>query len=592
MPWAAEAAAVDWATPYDAVLRGGPGPDLAWFPGGELNVAANCVDRHARTNGDRVAVHFEGEPGDRRSLTYRELAAQVECFAAALADLGVGRGTRVALYLGMVPEVVVGMLACGRLGAVHTVLSSALPAEALADRLSDFNASVLVTQDGAWRHGVLLPLKARADEALTAIGGVEHTIVVRRTGVDVAWYAGDRWYHDLMARRAAAQPPVAVPADAPLLVAYLANRRGQPHGIVQRTAGTLVYALALHRGLAASNEDVHWCAMEMGWIAGQVHGVYGPLAAGATTVLYEGTLDTPTHARAWSIIQRYRVGSLVTTPSVVRNLRQWVDSPPSRDRIASLHHIVTAGEPLEPEARDWLLQEVGGGTAVIRDGWGQTELGGIVTVDPPPDDPLPDPHLDVLDASGQRAGEGEAGELVLRAPWPGQLLGVTAPGPDGDRFWRHPGCFATDDLARRVHDGTIELLGRSDPVIQVLGQLVSANEVRSVLLEHPFVRSAEVVGRPDSRHGEVVVACVVPADEPEGADRGHLAEELRAHVEETLGGLARPRTVAFLDAYPDAPQPALRRALGMLCRERHEPVVELRLEHVSAALVATMPPVR
>ncbi len=586
--WALEAEAVEWLSPFEQIVAGGPGPDLAWFPGARLNVAANCVDRHAATNGDRVAIHFEGEPGDRLSLTYRELADQVDRFAAALVDLGVETGTRVALYLGMVPEVVVGMLACARLGAVHTVLPSALPTEALTDRLSEFDPMVLVTQDGAWRHGVLLPLKARADEALTAIGGIEYTIVVRRTGMDVAWYAGDRWFHEAVARRSRVAEPVAVPSDHPLLVVYLASRRGRPQGLVLRSAGMLVYARTLHRALAASPDDVYWCAMDLGWIAGQTHGIYGPLSAGATTVLYEGTLDTPTHARSWNIIERYRVASLLTSPSVARNLRQWVDSPPSRDRLASLRSIVTAGEVLEPDVRTWLQQEVGGGTAIVRDGWGQTELGGIVAVSPPPQQPLPDPQFDVVDGDGERVGPGESGDLVLRAPWPGQFLGVhgAADAAHDERFWRHAGSFATDDMARRVGDGTIDLLGRRDPMIKVLGQLVSANEVRSVLLEHPFVESAQAVGRPDPGHGEVVVACVVPTQGGPEQDQAHLAGELRMHVEDMLGGLARPAAVAFLAGYPDVPDDRLRRALALLCRERTEPVFELGLEQVEAAIAA------
>lgn len=585
--WAAEAEAVDWLSPFEGILYGGPGPGLAWFPGGRLNVAVNCVDRHAATDGGRVALHFEGEPGDRRSLTYDELAAEVGRFAAALADLGVGTGTRVALYVGMVPEAVVAMLACARLGAVHTMLFSALPTEALADRLADFAPTVLVTQDAAWRRGVLLPLKARADEALAAIGGVEHTIVVRRAGLDVAWYAGDLWYHELTAHSSVHSGLATVPADHPLLVVYHASRRGRPQGLVQRTA-VLVSALSLHRGLAASPDDVFWCAVDMGWITGQVHGVYGPLAAGSTTVLYEGTLDTPTHARAWSIIERYGVRSLLTTPSVVRTLRHWVDSPPRRHDVASLRHIVTAGETLQPEFRTWLAREMGGGTAVIRDGWGQTELGGIVTVTPGPTRPLPDPQLDVVDDHGRQVGAGEAGELVLRAPWAGQLMGVhgSAESFQGARFWRHTGCFATDDWAQRTGDGTIGLRGRRDPVIQVLGQLVSANEVKSVLLEHPFVESAEAVGRPDRGHGQVVVACVVPTRDPASQDHAHLARELRAHVEEALGGLARPPTVAFVDAYPDASETQLRRALAALCRDRLEPVLELSAEQVRAAIAA------
>jgi acetyl-CoA synthetase len=587
--WEAEAGAIDWITPFSASIADGE-TGLRWFPDGTLNVAANCVDRHAVANPDRIALLFEGEPGDRLSLTYAELAVAVERFASALHGLGVGPGDRVALYLGMIPETVVAMLACARIGAVHTVLASALPAEALGDRLSDFAPKVLVTADAAWRRGVLLPLKARADEALSGIEGVQATIVVRRTGVDVAWYAGDRWYHDVPAPRGAPVPAIAVAADHPLLVVYLGSRRGRPTGFVHRSGGLLVQALALQRGLTASPTDVFWCAMDLGWMSGQAHGVYGALASGATTVLYEGTLDTPDHDRAWAIIQRYRVDSLVTSPSVVRNLHQWVDSPPDDERLRSLRHIVTAGEEIAPAVQEWLATKVGGGHAVIRDGWGQTELGAVVTVSPPPDPPLPDIGVAVVGPRGDPVGVGEVGTLVLRAPLPGAFLGIWG---DGDpartaRYDLHPGSYSTGDRARRLAGGVVELLGRTDPVIQVLGQLVSANEVRAALQEHPFVQTAVVVAQPDPRRGQVVVAGVVPSDDGGDHDRTELARELRAHVQETLGGLARPRTIAFIDTVPTGVRPgALRRAFVRLSRDRTEPIFAVGTDELQAALDAT-----
>jgi acetyl-CoA synthetase len=590
--WAAEAAALRWIVPPEHLHEPGPTRHDRWFLGGSLNVSVNCLDRHLPDRGDRIAVYWEGEPGDRRELTYRELHHEVAAFSAVLADLGVGPGDRVAIYLGMVPETIVAMLACARLGAVHCVLFSALPAEALADRLNDLQPKVLITQDGSWRHGVVLPLKARADEALAATSGVQHTVVVRRTGIDVGWYEGDRWYHDLMA--AADGRDVTVlphPADDPLLVVHLANRRGRPTGVVHRAAGLLVYTATMHRALSTRSDDVFWCAVDIGWLAGQSHGIYGPLAVGATTVVFEGTLDTPTRSRAWEIIERYRVNSLVTTPSILRSLRQWQDSPPSADKLESLQLIVHAGEPIDDETRSWLAKDVGQDKVVLRNGWGQTELGAIVSVEPPPDPPLPDPGLEVLTDSGAPAGPGVTGELVLSHPWPAMFLGLQ----DGiadliERYWHRPGCYATGDLARREPDGTITVLGRMDPVVSVSGQLVSANEVRDVLEEHPYVHAAEVVARPDPRSGQTVVACVVLKPPIASVDikdppLQRIAADLRGHVRETIGGLALPQAVAFLDDLPgELPRDALRRSLTALCRgARPGDVLRLTREQVLAA---------
>jgi acetyl-CoA synthetase len=558
-----------------------------------INAAVNCVDRHLADRGDKVAVYWEGEPGDRRMLTYRELHAEVVAFSSVLTDLGVRRGDRVALYLGMIPETIVSMLACARLGAVHCVLFSALPAEALADRLTDIEPKVLITQDGSWRHGMVLPLKARADEALAATTGVQHTVVVRRTGIDISWYEGDRWYHELMAdvsgTATVAKPH---PADDPLLVVHLANRRGRPTGIVHRAAGLLVYAAALHRALSTSVDDVFWCAVDIGWVAGQTHAIYGPLATGATMVVFEGTLDTPTHARAWQIIERYSVNSLVTTPSILRSLRQWVDSPPSVAKLDSLRLLVHAGEPIDDDTLNWLRDEVGRGRVLLRDGWGQTELGGIVTVDPPPYPQLPDPGLDVL-VNHNSAAAGQTGELVLCHPWPALFLRLQHPHTDAaERYWHRPGRYTTGDLARREPDGQITMLGRIDPVISVSGQLVSASEVRDVLEEHPYVASAEVVARTDRRSGQAVVACVVL--DRSMADLGdtplqQVMADLRGHVRETIGGLAQPQAAAFLDELPASiPRSQLRQALTAVCSNaRPGDVLRVTPEQLLAAVAAS-----
>lgn len=571
--WRAEARQLAWARPpssaYDAGRR-------AWFPDGSLNVAVNCLDRHLLARGDRLAFRWEGEPGDRRELTYGELHREVCAFAHALAELGIEAGDRIAIYAGLIPETVIAMLACARLGAVHAVLPAALPPDALADRLADLDPKALITQDGSWRHGLIIPLKARADEAMAAAANIQHTVVVRRTGVDVPWYEGDRWYHDLVAipRPGTRASPAEATAPAlmsehPLFIAYVANRRGRPTGIVHGSGGLLTYAAAVHASVLSPRADgVLWCAAEVGWVAVQTHGVYGPLCRGATSLLYEGMLDTPTPARAWELIEAHGVTDLATTPSIVRNLRRWEPSTPTDDpRLATLERIVTIGEPVEDDLRGWLRAAAAPRIAVA-DGWGQTELGGMVALtETPPGSPgIPDAGLDVVDERGRSVGTGVEGELVLRRPWPGTFVGIHNDG-DGSlaaTYWsRHEGMYATGDRARRERDGSLVFLGRIDPVVSISGQLVSLTEVRDTLLEHPYVERAEVVERTDRRYGRALVAfvslaAVAPADDV-------LAQGLRAHVHERLGGLAQPRSVVFVDDFPDdIPPERLRQALRML----------------------------
>ncbi|HUG86778.1 MAG TPA: AMP-binding protein, partial [Euzebya sp.] len=498
------------------------------------------------------------------SITYGALHEEVCAVADALGGLGVVAGDRVALYLGWIPEAVVAMLACARLGAVHVLVPAPIPSDAVADRLADIAPRVVITQDGAWRHGVILPLKARADEALEAVDGIEHTIVVRRTGIDVAWYEGDRWYHEVVApsrRPGDVGPPSParpLPADHPLLIAHLSDRRGLPRAIAYGTAGLLAVATAVHsRALTRDAADVLWCPVDIAWAAGQTHGIYGPLLCGATTVMFEGMLDTPTRGRTWEIIQRYGVTTLLTTPSVWRSLHQWTADPPGA-RAASLRYVVTAGDRIDSATRAWLDTEVAAADhAVAADGWGQTELGGAALLRPPHGTGLPDLGLDVVDDRGQTVEPGRSGELVVRHPWP------TLPLASADvttRHWHHPGVYATSDLAQRRLDGEIVVLGRLDPMISVSGQLVSATEVRDVLAEHPLVQAAEVIERAEAAGGEVIVACVRVADGTSTDDQ--LAADLRASVHEVLGGLATPQVVAFCERLDDTvARPLLRRAL-------------------------------
>jgi len=589
--WASAASELPWTKAYDELWVPGP-TGGEWFAGGQLNASVICVDRHLPQQADRIAILWEGEPGDRRSLTFQQLHDEVLALTRGLRGLGVVPGDRVVLHLGWLPETVVAMLACARIGAVYTIIPTPLPAEALADRLEALAPKILFTQDGAWRRGAVLPLKTRADEALSAVAGVgvEQTIVVRRTGMDVAWYEGDRWYHDLVAGtrpgrhaedRLGDAMPASLPASHPLIAVNLANRRGRPVTVLHATANVMVSSTAVHRR-GISGGGVFWCAGDVSWLGAQVHGIYGPLACGDTAVMFEGTLDVPTHTRAWEVIERYGVATLLTSPSVVRTMRGWSHELPDMGSIKSLARVVTMGEPMDPELHEWLLRDLGrhkGGDLEVADGWGQVELGGIVRLDHPVDPSLmPDPGLQIVDAAGRPVPQGDAGELVLGRPWAGTMCdaeGPTAEVTEG-HWTRHPSIYATGDLARLGSDGSIEFLGRTDEVVSVAGQLVSLTEVREVLLGHPFVQSAEVVERKDAEIGRSLAAAVVlEADAlPEKPDLAAVARDLLDAVREVMGGLARPRIVLFVDQFGDELTTADRRdALATLAaRETNGPL--------------------
>ncbi|GGK71419.1 acyl-CoA synthetase [Ornithinimicrobium pekingense] len=556
-PWTEVSERLGLLTPYRSLWEAGERSGT-WMPGAELNLAVSCVERHLAERGGQVALHWEGEPGDRRSLTYAQLHEQVVALARSLRAMGVGVGDRVGLHLGWLPETVVAMLACARIGAVHTVLPAPLPAEPLADRLALLDLKVLFTQDGAWRHGTVLPLKARADEAMAAVGGIEHTVVVRRTGMDVQWFEGDRWLHDLLAT---SRPGVAsdggeavpLPVDHPIATVPLANRGGQPVSIVHGTGTMLAGAIAVHEHVSTGGP--FWCAGDIAWAVTQFHGIYGPLACGDTTVMYEGTLDVPNHQRAWDIIGRYGVEVLLTSPSVVRTVRGWAREMPQVSAVPSLRRVVTAGEPVEDELAAWMRGAFGREGLEVGDAWGQLELGGIVRVtglaDAPP---LPDCGLAMVDHDGAVVPEGEAGEVVLTTPWAGTMVGV-----EGDvaevavaHWTRHPGVYSTGDLARRDPSGHVDFLGRTDDVVSISGQLVSLREVREVLTDHPYVRQAEVTWRKDPELGRSLVAAVTLSEEAgPSPDLDAVAVELMDAVRELLGGLARPRALLVLDRFGD-----------------------------------------
>jgi acetyl-CoA synthetase len=551
--WARVVDLLEWETRPEAVhaagaLRG------RWLPGGRFNVATTCVDRHALVDGSRVAVSWEGEPGDVRELTYGDLAREVRMLARALRGLGVGAGDVVALHLGLLPEMVVAMLACARIGAVHAIVPTPLPTEALADRLAALSPKVLFTQDGAWRRGAVLPLKVRADEAVSVASGVEHTIVVRRTGIDIAWYEGDCWYHDLLAFVAPSEfdEAPALPTDHPLLLVNLAHRRGRPVVVTHGTGPLLLAAAGLHVG-ALGDGDRTWCAGDPSWLAVQTHGVYGPLSQGGTIVLYEGTLDVPTHARAWEIVRRHGVTTLLTTPSVLRTMQAWSASLEPLPAGPTLRRVVTFGEPGGPDLHEWVSQSLGQGKVVAADGWGQVELCGIVRVDGAVDEEsVPDAGLRAVDPEGHPVPHGQPGELVLTRAWPSMIAeSGTAPAATDAHWTTFPGWYATGDRVRVDGNGRIEFLGRTDEVLSLSGQLVSITEVTTQLLDHPFVQRADVVERRDQQGGRYLAAVVVLDDEMRGTDVESLAHEVLESVRETLGGVARPRMLLVLDRFGD-----------------------------------------
>ncbi|MDO5741212.1 MAG: AMP-binding protein, partial [Ornithinimicrobium sp.] len=548
-------------------------------PGAALNLSVTCLDVHLAQHGDHVAIHWEGEPGDRRDLTYRELHEQVVTLARALRGMGVVAGDRVGLHLGFLPETVVAMLACARIGAIHSVLPSALPPGPLADRLALLDLKVLFTQDGAWRHGTVLPLKARVDDALAAVGSIQQTIVVRRTGMDVAWYEGDRWYHDVVAGKRAHERtddhPTPLAAAHPVALVPIANRGGQPVSVLHGTAAVLANAIAVHGQLRTGGP--FWCAGDIAWAVTQFHAIYGPLAWGDASVMFEGTLDVPDHGRAWDIIGRYGVETLITPPSVMRTIRGWTREMPRPSSTPSLRRIATAGEPLEPELATWMTDAFGSDLEVL-DAWGQLELGGIVRITGQhglgvEGVPMPDCGLEIVDRAGMLLGAGEAGEVVLRRPWAGAMLGLDGAedfSPDHWQHWeRHPGVYSTGDLATRSGDGNVAFLGRADDVVSVSGQLVSLREVRDVLTDHPFVAQARVSVRKDPELGRALVAAVVlsPAAGPNASELGldAVAVELMEAVREALGGLARPRALLVVDRFgEELGRESLNRAIAAL----------------------------
>ena len=558
--WARFADELQWFRRWDRILEGAA-PHWRWFAGGKLNASVNCLDRHVEGGrADKVALLWEGEPGDRRELTYRELHGEVQRFASVLRGLGVVRGDVVALYLPMIPELPIAMLACARIGAVHSVVFGGFSAEALGDRIRDASAKVLVTADGGYRRGGTVRLKDAADAAVAGCPSIEHLIVVRRTGEPVTMAEGrDQWWDRVMEGAEADCPPQEMDAEDMLFILYTSGTTGKPKGIIHTTGGYLTGAYATTRLVFdLQDDDVYWCTADIGWITGHTYIVYGPLAAGATQVMYEGAPDWPDRGRMWELVDRYKVNIFYTAPTAIRAFMKWGAQWPSRHDLSSLRLLGTVGEPINPEAWIWYQQTIGGGRCPIVDTWWQTETGHIlitplpgITATKPGSVTRPFPGVDaaVLDSAGNPVEVG-GGYLALRRPWPGMLRGIFG---DEERFretyWsRWDDIYFPGDGARRDEDGYFWVLGRVDDVLNVAGHRIGTMEVESALVGHPAVAEAAVVGVAHDVKGQAIAAFVTLRD---GFDASpDLEGSVKAQVVEAIGAIARPDQVLFTADLP------------------------------------------
>jgi acetyl-CoA synthetase len=549
-----------WSQPWTKVLDWQL-PWARWFDGGELNVSANCLDRHLATRGDKIALLWEGEPGDDRALTYRELHAEVCRFANALAALGVVAGDKVAIYMPMIPEAAIAMLACARLGAPHTVVFGGFSAEALRDRINDCGAKLCITADGGWRRGKVIPLKDNVDKALADTPTIEACVVVRRTDNPIAMKEGrDRWWHDVVANASSTHAAASLPAEHPLFILYTSGTTGKPKGVVHTTGGYLLgahlttkYVFDLHE------DDVYWCTADIGWVTGHSYVVYGPLSNGATTVMYEGAPDFPDKDRFWSLIERRKVTTFYTAPTAIRAFVRWGDAHVEKHDLSSLRLLGSVGEPINPEAWMWYQEVIGGGRCPIVDTWWQTETGAImmtplpgITSTKPGSCTRPFFGVDaaVVKRDGTPCAPNEGGFLVIKKPWPSMLRGVHGdPERYAKSYWSEiPGVYFTGDGARQDEDGYFWVMGRVDDVLNVAGHRLGTAEIESALVSHPSVAEAAVVGPPHDLKGQAIFAFVtLKSGFAAGAD---IKKALSDHVVKEIGALARPDEIRFSDALP------------------------------------------
>jgi len=559
--WGECARELAWFKPFGKVLEWNF-PFAKWFIGGELNASYNCLDRHLLTSRrNKAALIWEGEPGDSRVLTYQMLATQVGRFANGLKKLGVKAGDRVAIYMPLVPEAVIAMLACARIGAPHSVVFGGFAADALRDRINDAEAKVCITADGGWRRGQVIELKRNVDNALAQTPSIEKCVVVRRIGNPIEMRAGrDVWWDDAIAGQSADCNPVPLDSEHPLFTLYTSGTTGKPKGVVHSTGGYMLHCLMTMKWVFdLKDEDIYWCTADIGWVTGHSYAVYGPLASGATVLMYEGAPNFPENDRFWEIIEKYRVNIFYTAPTAIRTFVKWGDSWVKKHDLSSLRLLGTVGEPINPEAWMWYHKVIGGERCPIVDTWWQTETGGIM-ISPMPGAtptkpgsatrPLPGIAAEVVNRDGQPVARNQGGLLVVKKPWPGMLRTIFR---DPERYRQQyfsqiPNAYFTGDGARQDDDGYFWIMGRVDDVINVAGHRLGTMEVESALVSHPAVAEAAVVGRPDDIKGQAIVAFVTL----EGGRTGdsQLREALRGHVVKEIGGLARPDELRFTDALP------------------------------------------
>ena len=564
--WAEQAGRLEWATPWTEVLDWQP-PFAKWFVGGTLNASVNCLDRHVANGlGDRVAYHWVGEPAqDRRTITYAQLLIEVSKAAHALTELGVVAGDRVCLYLPMIPEAVVAMLACARVGAVHSVVFGGFSAQALVDRITDADAKLVITSDGGYRRGAPSALKPAVDEAVAQCPGVQNVLVVKRTGQDVDWTDKDVWWHDAVDGQPEVHEPQAFDAEQPLFLLYTSGTTGTPKGILHTTGGYLTQAAYTHWAVfdLKPDTDVYWCTADIGWVTGHSYAVYAPLANGCTSVLYEGTPDAGGKDRWWSIVEELKVSILYTAPTAIRTFMKWGDELPAGRDLSSLRVLGSVGEPINPEAWIWYRDVIGGGRCPIVDTWWQTETGAMMIAPLPgvtsckPGSamgPLPGVSVDVVDNDGESVGDVGGGYLTLDEPWPAMLRGIwNDEARYRETYWsKFDGRYFAGDGAKWDDDHVLWLLGRVDDVMNVSGHRISTTEVESALVSHPAVAEAAVVGAADATTGQAIVAFVtVKGSVADDVSSGEaFAKELRDHVAKQIGPIAKPRQILITPELP------------------------------------------
>jgi acetyl-CoA synthetase len=571
--WARQASElVEWSRPWDTICEWNL-PFSKWFVGGQTNVSYNCLDRHVLAGkGDKVAFHFEGEPGDTRTVTYAQLLDEVQKFANVLKGLGVAKGDRVNIYLPMIPEAAVAMLACARIGAAHSVVFGGFSSQALADRINDAEAKVLITADGGYRRGEVFALKPQADEAVENAKSITAVVVVKRGGNAVEMQAGrDHWYHELMATADAVCPAEPMDSEQLLFLLYTSGTTGKPKGIMHTTGGYLTHVTYTHKYVFDLNpeKDIFWCTADVGWITGHSYIVYGPLSNGATQVMYEGVPNYPANDRMWEIIEKYKVTIFYTAPTAIRTYMKWGVEEPAKHDLSSLRLLGSVGEPINPEAWMWYHENIGRGNCPIVDTWWQTETGGIM-ISPLPGAtttkpgsatfPLPGIGAELLDDEGKIVTHG-GGYLTLTHPWPGMLRGIWKdPERYKDAYWsRFQGRYFAGDGAKLDDDGYLWLLGRVDDVMNVSGHRISTTEVESALVSHPSVAEAAVVGANDATTGQAIIAYVTLVGGMEVDE-----QVLRNHVANEIGAIAKPKTIYFT---PDLPKTRSGKIMRRLLRD-------------------------